>query len=312
MRFFLSLTNSPKQVVELGRFLDDVGSSYFNICVVFDLADQTQLSQTQYKHALKKLKPKNTLFLSEKIYSKIHPLFVFYSRNFKTIEFVLGNILGYFCREYFETVSKSRKIVLDDGLIVVSIAKLLVKENRTKEFSFYSSYALLLDSKVYSLESHRRCESLDFSDLFTEQGTLGVFGSPLVESGFMSLDDLEFLVLNAMNFHNCTSVKYYMHRREILKFNSSIISEIYSENSDSINLVLQSSPIPTKWWSIYSSALVDLSLLQFPNLGYSFTRVEGVSKMNNPYLDSKGISTLQTIYDVYADLKFTEILCPRV
>jgi hypothetical protein len=97
-----------------------------------------------------------------------------------------------------------------------------------------------------------------------------------------------------------------------LKFNSSIISEICSENSDSISLVLQSSPISTKWWSIYSSALVDLSLLQFPNLGYSFTRVEGVSKMNNPYLDSKGISTLQTIYDVYADLKFMEILCPRV
>lgn len=312
MRFFLSLTNSPKQAVQLGRFLDELNSTYFNICVVFDLSDQTQLSQAQYKHALGKLNHKKTLFLSERSYSKIHPLFVFFSRYSKTIEFVLGNILGYFCREYFETVSRSRKIIVDDGLIIVSISKLLVKSNRTKEFSFYSTYAQLLDSSVASRASYHQFAFLDFSDSSTEPGTLGVFGSPLVESGFMSIRELEFLILNAMNFHHCTSVKYYMHRREILKFNSSRISEIYSEDSDSIGLALRNMPIPSKWWSIYSSALVDLSLFQIRNLVYSFTRVDGISKMNNSYLASKGIFTLDNIYEVYADLKFKEILCPRV
>ena len=312
MRFFLSLTNSPKQAVQLGKFLDELNSTYFNICVVFDLSDQTQLSQAQYKHALTKLNHKRTLFLSVRSYSRIHPFFVFFSRYSHTVEFVLGNILGYFCREYFETVSRSRKIIVDDGLIVVSISELLVKSNRTREFSFYSTYAQLLDSNVSSREIYHQFESLDFSDSSTEPGVLGVFGSPLVESGFMSISELELLVLNAMNFHNCTSVKYYMHRREILKFNSSRISEIYSEDSDSVGLVLQNMPIPAKWWSIYSSALVDLSLYHVPNLVYSFTRVEGILEMNNPYLASKGIFTLENIYKVYTDLKFQEILCPRI
>jgi hypothetical protein len=201
---------------------------------------------------------------------------------------------------------------VDDGLIVVSISRLLVVSNRTKEFSFYSTYAQLLDPNVTSRESYHQFKSPDFADSSTDPSTLGVVGSPLVESGFMSISELEFIVLNAMNFHNCTSVKYYMHRREILKFNSSRISEIYSEDSDSIGLVLQNMPIPAKWWSIYSSALVDLSLFQVPNLVYSFTRVDGIPKMNNPYLASMGIYTLETIYQVYADLKFREVLCPRL
>lgn len=312
MRLFLSLTNSPKQAVQLGRFLDELDSTYFNVCVVFDLSDQTQLSQTQYQRALGKLNRKRTLYLSQKSYSKIHSLFLLFSRYSQSIEVVLGNILGFFCREYFETVSKSRKIILDDGLIVVSISKLLVKSNRTKEFSFYSTYAELLDSNVASWESCHKIESLDFSDLPRDPDILGVFGSPVVESGFMSIQDLELLVFNAMKIHGCTSVKYFMHRREILKFNSSRIAEVYDDDSDSIGLIFHDTPIPTKWWSIYSSALVDLTFFQVPNLVYSFTRVEGVPEMNNPYLACRGILTLESIYEVYTDLKFKEILCPRL
>lgn len=307
MRFFLSFTNSPKQAVQLGKFLDELDSAYFNICVVFDLSDQTLLSQAQYHNALGKLNNRRTYFLSLRSYSKIHPLAIFVSRKFQFLEVVLGNVLGYFCREYFETMSKSKKVILDDGLIVVSIAKLLVKSNRNHEFSFYSTYAPLLDAKVTSIQSLPRLDSCNISKLQKDSQTLGVFGSPLVESGFMSVTELELLVLNAMRFHGCTSINYYMHRRENLKFKSPQIVEIYSEALDSVELVLSETVIPLKWWSIYSSAIVDLFLLNLPNLVYSFTRVESIPQMNNPYLLSEGIATLGTIYEVYINLKFQEL-----
>ena len=309
MRFFLSLTNSPKQADQLKSFLDELDASYFNICVIFDLSDQTLVSQTQYLSALKKLKASRTLFLSLRNYSRIHSLFLFFNRKFHFVEVILGNIIGYYCKEYFETVSKSKKIILDDGLIVVSIAKLVAKTKRTEEFIFYSAYTQLLDNKVNMVASLSKFSSKNISKFKFEPRTLGVFGSPLVENGFMSNSELEHNVLSAMKFHGCTSIYYYMHRRETSKFKSNRITEIYDDTLDSLDLILREEVIPRKWWSIYSSALVDLSLFNWDHMVYSFTRVESVSSMNNPYLLGKGIATLDSIYEIYTDLNFKEVEC---
>ena len=309
MRIFLSLTNSAKQCSELVNFLSSYRSRYLNICIVFDLSDQTEISQSQYLDALNNLNKRRTIFIKEKVSSKVHFILKFLLNHTLVVTVILGNILGFYCREYFEMPTKSKKVLLDDGLIVASVSKLLVASNRVTEFQMYSSYTDFLDPRISIItKSRNQTDKRNFDfNLKLEPETLGIFGSPMVESGFLTLNELEVLILLAMKWNGCTEVRYFMHRREVKKFDSTKIHEILSQESDSLKLITESKVIPLKWWSIYSSALVDLTFLGIPELEYSFTAINTIPKMNNQYLAGYGISTVDSIYEIYSRLSFKEI-----
>jgi hypothetical protein len=163
--------------------------------------------------------------------------------------------------------------------------------------------------RVIVQENNRKFVEDDLSSKFLfDNKTLGVFGGPLVESGFIELKMLRAMIHEASARMNCEKIFYYMHRREKLKFKCDSITEIISENSDSLSLILRKKEIPLYWWSIFSSAMVDLAILNIKPLVFSYSPLRDIEAMRNPYLARHGVNTVETIYEIYGKLGFYCIL----
>lgn len=99
-----------------------------------------------------------------------------------------------------------------------------------------------------------------------------------------------------------------MHRREKSKFTVNHIEEISDDSKEGIEIVLDSKSLPKYWWSIMSSALVDLALEEIRGLSFHYSRINSIAQMDNRYLANKNISTTDTIFQIYNHLGFEEIV----
>ena len=306
MKIFVSFPESPKVFLALSRLLMCQNSNYLHICIVRDFSEEKELSKFDFKSAVV-ISNGKTFFINLNIYKKFHRLFKFFIKNSSFFHVILGNILSLPTQEMFFVKAKNRIILLDDGLLTLSLGELILKLNRSQDYLFYTMYYELLPIGLHYLKDF--LSSLHLPKVYKnyDDKILGVLGSPLVESEFISKQEYELMLLKAMRLNNCISINYYMHRRENRKFENELINEFNDTKKNSLELILELDVMPTTWWSVYSSALVDLKLLNVPRLDYTYTPIQIVDKMNHPYLANFGIKTVEIIYQVYYALKFRRI-----
>jgi len=305
MKIFISFPESPKQFLALSRFLINQNQQYLNFCVVKNVSEETEISKFHFRTTLATSKSK-TIFLRFNLYKRFHKLAIIFVRHSGFLQVILGNILDATSKEFFYLDAKNKIILVDDGLLTLSLGELVLKSNKIDNYLFYTIYEDLLSPRLHILKD----ESMHlFSSIYPkyDKKVLGVFGSPLVESGFISVHEYESMLLKVMLLNNCNSINYYMHRRESVKFNAKNIQEFKNLNQNSLELICELQTIPMTWWSVYSSALVELKLLNIPKLIYTYTPIYGVTEMNHPYLSSIGIQTVETVYKVYSDLEFRRV-----
>lgn len=277
-----------------------------HFCVVDNLDSQTFESKSQYIQALEGLN--STYFLSYRIYSRVHSLFLFLVTIFP-IQIVIGNIIGFYCRSYFEISRNLRKpiVVVDDGLVSVSIAKLVARMELHDAFIFATNYGRFMPESIAKIQLEQSFTQRGNQSFKIDYKTLGVMGSPMVESGFLDLVTLQEAIFSTARQLGCSNVHYFMHRRELKKFNSASILEIVSGTQDSLMLISSREVIPKYWWSVFSSALVDLAILEIESLEFFFKPLGNFHAMKNSFLAEFGVDTVGTIYEIYRQLGFTEV-----
>lgn len=310
MHILISLTSSTKQVLNLKQFLNQTKQYTLHFCVKFNLNDQAPLSKNQYLNALKQIKSKKTIIIPISIYSRLHKSVLFLSQHFGSITIILGNIIGFYPKIFFESSNKikQRLVILDDGLISVSLAKLLTQHNRSDKFIMATTYATLMPKGVTLLDLRPKPGIRIAPKRIIDSKILGVFGSPLVESEFITTAEISSLIDYVRKKLGCDKVLYIMHRRETSKFTVNHIEEILDDSREGIEIVLNLKLLPKYWWSVMSSALVDLALEEIKGLNFTYSRINSIAHMDNHYLANMNISTTDTILQIYNQLGFEEIV----
>jgi len=310
MYILISLTSSTKQVLNLKQFLNQTKRYTLHFCVKFNLNDETPLSKAQYLNALRQMKGTKTIIIPISIYSRLHKSVLFLSQRFGAITIILGNIIGFYPKTFFESSNKfkQRLVILDDGLISVSLARLLIRENRSDKFLMATTYTTLMPNGVTLFNLRSKPDTRLAPKRIIDSKVLGVFGSPIVESEFITIAELSSSIDRVRKKLGCDKVLYIMHRREKSKFTVNHIEEILDDSKEGIKIVLDSKSLPKYWWSIMSSALVDLALEEIKGLSFNYSRINSIAQMDNRYLANMNISTTDTIFQIYNQLGFTEIV----
>ena len=281
-RLYLCILSSPSQISSFLKFAESRnyqnGHSYFFI-LRFNFQEQSSNEVHQYNNAIKKIQSKYFIFVNEKYFAFFFKSIIRICSKFQTVNFVIGTTVGFYSWYIFEKIQVNKITIVDDGISILLIEKLVIKNGR-KNIRFFSKYSKfiqkeLLDSKTLHAGDTplNKSETLEF---------LGVFGSPIVELEVIDIFQYEQIILKIATIFGANNVLYFMHRKERKKFSDSSISEITSETMNSIELIRSMKVLPRTYWTMHSSALIDMMLVTSdPKFQFFFTSINSNLQMRN-------------------------------
>lgn len=302
MRLFICHLQSPEQVNSFARLQDQISlRSRFNffLIVKYNIRNQPLNSFSQYENSLIRLSNKLNFVISEAIYARIYRLLFKILFFFPKSEFIIGNTIGFHCK-YAVSNFRGDITIVDDGLVVLNIAKNLLNNPITNNIRLFTKYEDLINISVLRQGFNGKLSKI--INLPIKENQLGILGSPLVEDLVLNSKELLGKILYVKEMLGVDTVLYFMHRREYSKFNQyNWLIEYESTEYTSFQTVVNEGTIPKVIWSLGSSALIDFRLgFRSKDMEYFFSRIAKV-EAENPLL-----------YNAYIKMGFKEIKIPVI
>lgn len=302
MRFFICHLQSPEQVNSFARLQDQIitrSRFSFFLIIKYNIRNQPLNSFSQYENSLIRLDKKLNFVISESIYARIYKLLFKILFFFPKSELIIGNTIGFHCK-YAISKFHGNITIVDDGLVVLNIAKNLLNNPINNNLRLFTKYEDLLDISVLRQGFNGKLSKIISLPIVENQ--LGIIGSPLVEDSVLNSKELLDKILYVKKKLGVHTVLYFMHRREYSKFNQyDWLTEYESAEYTSFQTVVNEGSIPRMIWSLGSSALIDFRLGFRPEgMEYFFSRIAKVES-ENPLL-----------YNAYIKMGFKEIQIPAI
>ena len=309
VRIFFVYLQSPEQIRNFTLLRTEINkSSKFNLFIVvdFNVRNQAHYSVKQYENSISRVRDSRTILIPASIYHLFHRLFLRIPRLPKFIEFISGNIIGSYSLEILNRWNSAPLTAVDDGIDIVDVANHYSQESLFPNLRFFSKYSEFMSNKCrQSIFIYPQSNSSTVRK--SPQKTLGILGGPYVELEGLSVEKYLAYIRQVQKVLDCDQVFYFMHRRETFKFNMSDINELIDTQLSSLELIESLEFAPALYWSLGSSALIDLHLKYSTQFDYHFSKAAFPRNYSRFFID-RDINSSMNLYSLYERCGFNEIL----